>query len=195
MRLETPRFIIRDWTLSESDVAAAFRMYGNPMVTRYLGKGDVEPDLDAQYRKLELILKNYEPLIERGLGFWAVEDKSTGEPLASAILKPIPFSDYVGLGPEERDIEVGWHIAQNHWGQGIATEIGTACLRHGFESVGLDAIIAVAYPENTASTHVMDKLGMQSLGMSDRYYNADIALYSINRAMWENLAYNENLTS
>ncbi|HUS62389.1 MAG TPA: GNAT family N-acetyltransferase, partial [Acidimicrobiales bacterium] len=57
-------------------------------------------------------------------------------------------------------IEVGWRLAHEHWGKGLATEGGEAALRFGFETLGLDRIISLYEPENVASGRVMAKIGM-----------------------------------
>src|SRR3712207_9025606 len=45
-------------------------------------------------------------------------------------------------------IEVGYYLGRSAWGRGVATEAGEAALRHGFETLGLDTIVAVVRPEN-----------------------------------------------
>jgi ribosomal-protein-alanine N-acetyltransferase len=54
---------------------------------------------------------------------------------------------------------VGWTVAGDRWGEGFATELGAASVRHGFEVLGLGDIVAYTLPENRASVRVMEKLG------------------------------------
>lgn len=178
--LHTERFILRPWTLD--DVEAAFRMYGDPEVTRYLGSGASEPDLDSQRTNLEKVIAKYEVLGEEGYGFWAAEERSTGEVVAAALLKPIVVSEG-HIAEEKPEIEVGWHVARAHWGRGIATEMGRRCLAHGFDDVSLDKIIAVAYAENPNSLRVMEKIGMRLLGETDRYYGRNLVAYLAERPL------------
>ena len=176
--LHSERLILRPWTLD--DVEAAFRMYGDPEVTRYLGGGACEPNLESQRENLEKVIAKYVILGKEGYGFWAAEERSTGEVVAAALLKPLVISE--GFEPEgQPEIEVGWHVAKAHWGRGIATEMGRRCLEHGFESVGLEKIIAVAFAENPKSLHVMEKIGMKPLGTTGRYYGRDLVAYVANR--------------
>jgi ribosomal-protein-alanine N-acetyltransferase len=79
-------------------------------------------------------------------------------------------------------VEVAYALGRAHWGGGIASEAARASLRYGFEQMKLPRIIAVAVPENTGSRRVMEKIGMQFEGMTDQYYRATLALYSIQRA-------------
>jgi RimJ/RimL family protein N-acetyltransferase len=48
-------------------------------------------------------------------------------------------------------VEVGWRLGEQYRGRGVATEAGAAWVRHGFEELGLDAIVSIYLPENTAS--------------------------------------------
>jgi RimJ/RimL family protein N-acetyltransferase len=63
--------------------------------------------------------------------------------------------------PETEEIEIGWWLARAWWGRGLATEAARAALRDGFERVGLERIVAIAQPANTASIRIMQKLGMR----------------------------------
>lgn len=171
--LETERLLLRNWSLD--DVEAAFRMYGDPEVGRWLG-GRVMADLDAQRADLERILPIVEGWAPRGLGFWPAVDKASGELIGAGLLKPIRYSQ----GEEDAgEIEVGWHLAQAHWGKGFGTEMGRRCLDHGFKQLGLERVIAVAHPENQRSTHIMEKLGMRRVGITQRYYDTETVLYEI----------------
>ena len=41
-------------------------------------------------------------------------------------------------------VEVGWRFVRAAWGHGFATEAAGAALSFGFDSVGLDEIVAMA---------------------------------------------------
>jgi RimJ/RimL family protein N-acetyltransferase len=56
-------------------------------------------------------------------------------------------------------VEVGWRLGERHRGHGYATEAGRAWVRYGFEDLGLDTIVSIYEPENTASGAVMRRLG------------------------------------
>ena len=57
-------------------------------------------------------------------------------------------------------VEIGWRLARGAWGRGLATEGARAVLAFGFDDVGLDRVVSVCHAQNTASEHVMIKLGM-----------------------------------
>jgi ribosomal-protein-alanine N-acetyltransferase len=86
--------------------------------------------------------------------------------------------------------EVVYHLAKQHWGTGYATELARAALRFGFEDRGFERIVAIAKPQNTASIHVMEKLGMQ-FEKQARYYDIDVVQYQIRREdfSWQGAIY------
>ena len=92
---------------------------------------------------------------ERGFGLFAVELRCNGT-----------FIGFIGLNVPRfvahftPCVEIGWRLAADYWGQGLATEGARAALRHGFESLGLDEIVAFTMPGNVRSRRVMEKLGM-----------------------------------
>lgn len=92
---------------------------------------------------------------ERGFGLFAVELRRDGT-----------FIGFIGLNVPRfvahftPCVEIGWRLAAAYWGQGLATEGARAALRHGFESLALDEIVAFTVPGNVRSRRVMKKLGM-----------------------------------
>ncbi len=76
------------------------------------------------------------------------------------------FLGFIGLSVPRFDapfmpaVEIGWRIAAQHWGKGLATEGACEVLRFGFESAGLDSVVSFTAPENIRSIRVMVKLGM-----------------------------------
>ncbi|MEJ2552051.1 MAG: GNAT family N-acetyltransferase, partial [Anaerolineales bacterium] len=61
----------------------------------------------------------------------------------------------------EAEIELVYVFAASAWGKGYATEIGMALIRHAFETLGLERLIALIEPENAASERVAQKVGMR----------------------------------
>jgi RimJ/RimL family protein N-acetyltransferase len=57
-------------------------------------------------------------------------------------------------------VEIGWRLAAEHWGQGLATEGADAVIGYAFKSLGLNEIVATTVPANIRSRRVMEKLGM-----------------------------------
>ncbi len=87
-----------------------------------------------------------------------------------------------GLQPLENtgEIEVGYSFDREHWGKGLATEAARGWLEYGFWTAGLERIVAVAEPENTGSTRVMEKLGMEFEATSFSY-GLKVVRYAVSR--------------
>ncbi len=87
-----------------------------------------------------------------GFHYWIFLDRETGEGIARGGLSRTQVT-----GRDE--VEVGWVVAPERWGQGYATELGAAALDVAFGPLGLDTVISYTLPGNLASRRVMEKLG------------------------------------
>jgi RimJ/RimL family protein N-acetyltransferase len=76
------------------------------------------------------------------------------------------FIGFVGLNVPSFDapftpcVEIGWRLAAEYWGQGLATEGAHAIVRYGFDTLGLDQLVSFTVPANARSRRVMEKIGM-----------------------------------
>jgi RimJ/RimL family protein N-acetyltransferase len=146
--LETERLWLREWSLD--DLEEARPIFTDPEVMRYISGG--APRSDEQIR--EFIARQQNHFRTRGFCLWKL------------LLKPdARLIGFCGLQPLELDsapeVEIGWRLAKDQWGRGLATEAARLALRHAVEHAGLTRVIAVAMPENRASLRVMEKLGMK----------------------------------
>ena len=64
--------------------------------------------------------------------------------------------------------EIGFHICRRHWGHGLATEAARAVLKYAFDILAAKAVFAGHNPANTASRHLLLKLGLRYT--HDEYY-------------------------
>jgi RimJ/RimL family protein N-acetyltransferase len=161
--IETERLLLRMFRPEDlDDLASLFR---DPDVLKYVGDGKPVNREEAE-KALKSIIKHWET---HGFGRWVVHDNKTQA-----------FIGFGGLRSLSGTPEVVYHLAKVHWGNGLATELARASLRFGFEEHQFDRIVAVAKPQNTASIHVMEKLGMR-FEMNTSYYNIDVVQYAINR--------------
>jgi len=60
--------------------------------------------------------------------------------------------------------ELAYELTREAWGNGLATEASTTCLRHAFERASLERVIVGVDAENAASARVIEKLGLQNVG-------------------------------
>jgi ribosomal-protein-alanine N-acetyltransferase len=58
-----------------------------------------------------------------------------------------------------QEVEIGWAIVPERWGQGLATELAWVSLEVVFGPLALDEVIAYTQPDNLASRRVMQKTG------------------------------------
>ncbi len=171
--IETARLLLRPWR--REDLGPYARMCADPEVMRYMGFDGVTLSRKQTEEHTECLVRHWE---ERGFGLWAVEEKSSGD-----------FIGRIGLmrhedWPEgEHKTEVGWLLDRPYWGRGLATEGARASLRYGFEELGLERIISMAWPENAASRRVMEKIGLAFQG-GTRWRDNDVVWYAVDRREW-----------
>ena len=160
----TERLTVREWQVDDAE--AAYAIYGDWEVARWLGASpQAHASVDVTRERLETIVARDDG---PGLGFWAITRSEDGVLVGAVLLRPLPDS------PE---IEVGWHLARSHWGNGYATEAARGALQQGFGEVGLDRVHAVVYPGNARSSAVCERLGMQHQGRTSDFYGLELEHY------------------
>ena len=166
--IETRRLVIRSFTPADAP-ALHDRVFGVPEVMAYIPRG-ASPSLERTRGVIERFIRHER---ENGFGLWAVELRETAELIGDCGLFLLE-----GQGPE---VEVAYHFGKEWWGHGYATEAAGACLAFGFGELRLPEIIAICYPEHTASRRVMEKCGMRYAGHAP-YYGLDLAKYVATRS-------------
>ena len=145
--LETERLILRRWR--EADREPFAQLNADPVVMEFFPARLSRAESDEGVDRIE---KHFR---ERGFGFFAAELRSEGA-----------FIGFIGLNVPRfvahftPCVEIGWRLAASYWGQGLATEGARAALRYGFDTLGLEEIVAFTIPANLRSRRVMEKLGM-----------------------------------
>jgi RimJ/RimL family protein N-acetyltransferase len=71
--------------------------------------------------------------------------------------------------PRVREGSIGYLLHRNFWGHGYGTELSRALLAFGFEQLDLHRIYATCDVENTASSRILEKIGMQREGRLREY--------------------------
>ena len=70
-------------------------------------------------------------------------------------------------GMPQPAVEIGWRLAQRHWGSGLATEGARAVIHYAFAVARLPKVVAITSVINFRSRRVMEKLGMIHLANLD----------------------------
>ena len=165
--LTTPRLTLRPFT--EADAEPLHRILNEDGILRYFPRPE-PPDLARVQRLIAGQLRHWE---EHGLGWWAVELRSTSDLRATGELLGWNGLQYL---PDTEEVEVGYLLSRRHWGQGLATEGAQAALRFGVETLRLGSIIGVVHPENIASQRVLAKAGLTFINEAD-YFGMHVCRY------------------
>jgi [ribosomal protein S5]-alanine N-acetyltransferase len=181
MELLTPRLRLREFV--ESDWEAVWRYQSDP---RYLRYYDWTSRSEAEVRAFVDALIRYQSDMPRIKYQLAITLRAAPHPMD-------PLIGNCGIrmasaGATEGDI--GYELAPWHWGQGYATEAARAIVAFGFDTLALHRIWAECVAGNTASAHVLEKLGLQQEGhlrenrwMKGRWW--DTLLYGILDREWQ----------
>ena len=163
--LSTARLTLRP--LAEADAPALLELLGTGDVLRYF-PNPAPPD---RARVDRIISHHLGMWAERGLGWWALELCSRPGLIGCAGLEYLP---------ETGETEVAYLLGRDYWGQGLATEAARAALNYAFDTLGLQTIIGLVHPENLASSHVLEKLGLTFVDRSN-YFGMELNRYRIAR--------------
>ena len=146
--IETERLLLRRFTKADQDAHA--KMWTQPDFYRYLlnGKG-IEPQ-QARNMVTDYAFKR---------GMFAVVEKGSGKLIGNCGIVPI----------RDGRIELDYAYDPAYWGNGYATEAARAIVDYAKADPEVDSLIAMAFPENTASINVFKKLGFHRLEQETHY--------------------------
>ena len=89
----------------------------------------------------------------------------------------------IGRWGDYADLEIGWWLAREYWGRGLATEAAETALRDIFERVRVARVVSVARRSNVASTRVMEKIGLE-FERDFETGGVHLVQYAMNRAQY-----------
>jgi ribosomal-protein-alanine N-acetyltransferase len=165
--LRTERLVLRRFLDDDLDRWNEL-LFADPEVRRYLPIG--EP-LSAEQLAASLA-RGRAHWATHGYGTWAVADAVTSALVGHCGLR---YLDDLG------ETEVLYGFGRAFWGRGYATEAVRAALDFGFSARGLTRIVAFVVPENVASRHVVERLGMLVAGEVD-VFGLRCVRYAIERS-------------
>ncbi len=146
--LETPRLLVRRQVIEDLD--DLWSLYCDPEVTKYIP--DAPKTRDEACEELEWFLNGHPRHPE--LGSWATILKDDGKFIGRSGLLPWTIEG-------QQEVEVAYTLARDYWGRGLGTEVAHGILQYGFNTLGLRRLICLIEPENAASQHVAEKIGMR----------------------------------
>src|SRR5918995_2348584 len=86
---------------------------------------------------------------EHGYGWYAWLERDSGALVARGGLQPATID-----GTQE--IEVGWAVIPERWGEGLASELGAACVELAFGPLALGSVVAFTLPGKPAGSDGVD---------------------------------------
>ena len=175
---ETERLILRDW--QPGDRAIFLRHLNSPAVMRWLGGVQDEATYATAFDRLDSYRRDY------GHTFWIVERKADAEVLGFCGLKRVNAEGARNPG----DMEIGWRLREDTWGQGVAKEAAVASLDLAFGRFAASHVVALTVAGNVASWGLMERLGMArraDLDYHDPRFGPDLnptIVYAIEAGDW-----------
>ena len=170
--MQTLRLDLREFTRDDFD--DLLRLDSDPRVMKYIngGKPSSKKDVEAALGRVARYYRSW-----HGLGVWHAVRRDTGAFIGWYCLK---------YCPPTCDVEVGYRLLRQAWGQGFATEAVSAVIDYAFTTLNLHRISAVVDCENTPSVALLERIGMRREGhfiqnilfkgkYSDEYWYAILA--------------------
>lgn len=154
LRLGTDRLVLRDWQVEDSD--DFHRLHSDPKVMATLGEVR-----DMAYTKGLIADLQGRSRRNGGYTYWAIERRDNRRVIG-----------FCGLvrgyeGPIVGELEIGWRLASDCWGQGYALEAARSALDWARLEFPSKRVVAITAAINERSRALMKKLGMRHLPTLD----------------------------
>jgi ribosomal-protein-alanine N-acetyltransferase len=165
--IETQRLFLRP--VVETDFPDIYRLMSDPEVMKHIRPASDDPE------PVRTRMGDWErySLANPGLGVFLAEWKEDGAFAGYVVARHVDFDPATG------EYEVGYTLAPEHWGKGLATEITRALSAYLFEHFRPGYVVAFTAVENLASQNVLLKAGFTDVGMRDVYGGSqEFRLYS-----------------
>lgn len=180
MQLATDRLILREFVANDWQAVLAYQF--DP---RYLRFYDWEGRTAAEARDFVQIFLDQQTTRPRHKFQLVITTKAEGKLIGNCGIRLD--------APTASTANIGYELAPEQWGHGYATEAARAILAFGFSELGLHRIWASCVAENTASAHVLIKLGLRREAhlREVAYYKArwwDEQIYAILEDEWRALS-------
>jgi [ribosomal protein S5]-alanine N-acetyltransferase len=164
----TPRLNLAPWRAE--DAVAGLAIFGDPEVARWLSPAvDPIPDEQAMRAAIKRWIE-MDGAAEPPVGHWTVRRRLDGTLIGSVTLRWMP--------PGDEDLELAWQFAPTVWGNGYATEAAHAIARWGFERSAHE-LFAVTRPANERAIRLAERLGMQWVGETEKYYDMRLQVFRV----------------
>jgi RimJ/RimL family protein N-acetyltransferase len=175
-RIESERLILRRF--KDSDLAPFMAYRNDPEVARYQSWSSCdEHEATAFIREME----SAQPEVPGEWFQFAIESKETGALMGDCALRVDEHEPYRA--------EIGFTLAREHQGKGVASEAVSRLLDYTFDALGLHRVIAIVDCRNALSVALLERLGMRREGhfLENVWFKggwADEYLYAVLKDEW-----------
>jgi RimJ/RimL family protein N-acetyltransferase len=145
--LTADRLILRRWCASDREPFQALN--SDPRVMEFFPAVLTAEETEQSIAYIEGHLDRH------GFGLYAAE-----------LIETKTFIGFIGLNvpsleaPFMPAVEIGWRLAFDYWGRGLATEGARAVVRYAFETLQLQDLVSFTTAANLRSRRVMENIGM-----------------------------------
>jgi ribosomal-protein-alanine N-acetyltransferase len=140
----------------ENDMADALELWGNSEVAKFITANGKMSEQDIQER----LKKEIETYNNFKIQYWPIYLIETNQNAGCCGLRPYDSENNV--------LEMGIHLKEEYWGNGLAKEACNKVIEYAFEILRVDALFAGHNPKNTASAKLLKKLGFKYI--QDEFY-------------------------
>lgn len=153
----TERLVLR--SEAEGDFEEWLVHMNMPDVLAFLGGVQSEEQVAQSFARVREAHESGEPC------FYMIALKDTGTLIGRCGIATIDAAE----APEEMrgQIQIGWSVRPDHWGQGYAVEAARAGLARAFDHFDAPAVYGQTSERNVPSWRVMEKLGMRRMAELD----------------------------
>ena len=143
--LKTERLILRKFVTEDAEALAA--VLGDPVAMEFYPAALDRPGVE------DWIGRNIQRYQRNGFGLWAMVLRGSDELIGDCRCM---MQEVEG----KNEIEVGYHVRRDLWGNGYATEAAQTSMEHAFTSLGAARVVSMIRPENKPSRRVAEKNGL-----------------------------------
>lgn len=155
--IETDRLVLR--VMTPDDAPALFEVGSDQRVVQLTGVIDFHETLSDTQAYIQRNITSYQ---QGNSIHWVIVYKPEN--------RVVGLCGLYACSQKHHKAEIGYALAYDYWGRGIATEAARAVVAYGFTELGLNRIQATFDPRNDASGRVLEKLGFRYEGLLRDYY-------------------------
>ncbi|WP_323756384.1 GNAT family N-acetyltransferase [Roseivirga sp.] len=163
--LETTRLRLEEGTLD--DQVFVFTLLNSPNWIEFIGDRGIESLADAENYIKNTLIKSYDT---NGFGLYKVILKHDNSPIGLCGFLQRDYLDHP---------DIGYAILPKYEGKGYTSEAAKAMLHYGRTQLGFKTILAITSSKNSASEHLLQKIGLERQYNEKYTEESDELLFSI----------------